>query len=863
MSSAYVISLDDPAAREPAVAGEKAAALARLREHGLPVPGGFVVHARACTEAMAGLTAEIESRFADAGDAVRALAAAGEAVRALIAGLELPPGLGDAIASAFDDLADGPAGAVVAVRSSSSAEDLPGASFAGQYESFLNVTSSEELMARVVDVWASLYSAHAVAYRRHVGLPLTGVEMAVLVQRQLDPAASGVLFTRDPVSGVSGRMVVNAALGLGEGVVAGEAPSDTFVLDAASLAIVERTVVAKRSMVVARPGGGTATAAVPRELRDAPALSDEQLTALGKLALRVRELEGDERDIEFAVVDGEVQLLQARPLTGIDDAAEGEFTVDWDDPADQQHAWTLAAGDFGARPALRFEQDLRLASARHSKLVFDDYGVPMARDHLLTFAHGYPYARGPEVSGDEVRRRVQAHIALGREYIDRGTTYYEAVIEPEVLALLAELGPFRRAAAESPAGRLAFLERTIAVYGHVMSDLHWRQLVRRLDAPQWPQRFHELSGLPEIESGTLLQAVDNKTSQLVRRLRGLARVVQGDEPLHAVFRAREFDRLREAPLRTRPATRRFRRRFSALLRDYGRRNGRSYGSATSFTTPTWNLDPTVPLRLVASYAEQDLDQFDRREQAARGERIAATRRARAAIADRETRERFDEELKAAQQQVRFMEGHNAIMEQGAAGVMREAIWWIGEAFVRRDRLDRPDDALHLSLDELRAAADGDGDLRPLVRERAAEFERRSQLSPPQTIGDGEPPRLPGDRQTEPVEDAGFDGTLLRGTAASQGRHTGRARVYRPGGETPDLEAGDILVARNAGQDWTPILSLLGGIVLDEGAVFQHAALVAREYRIPAVIQTKQATTVISDGATITVDGTAGTVELTP
>jgi phosphohistidine swiveling domain-containing protein len=864
VATEYVISLHDPAARGAAVAGEKAAALARLLHHDVPVPDGFVVPAAVSAEAMAELSTEIETRFASAGDDLSALEAASESVRELIADLQVSPGLGDAISSAFAGLGDG---AVVAVRSSGTAEDLPGASFAGQYDSFLNVTSSAQVIEQLVDVWASLYSAHAVAYRRHAALPVTGVTMAVLVQQQVDATASGVLFTRDPVSGIAGRMVVNAALGLGEGVVAGEVPSDSFAIDSDSLTVIDRTVVAKTSMVAAQPGGGVAVVPVPEAQRDAPALTDEQLKALGTLALRVREIEGGERDIEFAVAGDEVTLLQARPVTGLDqdDDAQGEFVVDWDDPEDQQYAWMLAAGDFGATPVHRFAQDLRRASAEHSKRVFNDTGVPMARGHILTFANGYPYARGPKVAGGEVKRHVEAHIVLGREYIDRGTSIYKEVIEPEVLRLLEELGPFRRAANESLASRFAFLERAIEVNGRVMSDLHWRQLARPFDSPEWPQIFRELTGLPEIDAGTLLQSVENATSRMVRRLRGLARIVQGDDALRAAFAARDFERMSEPALRTRPATQRFRRRFSALLRDVGRRNGRSYGSSTGFSTPTWNLDHSIPLRLVASYAEQDLDELDARERAARQERLAATAQARAGIEDGESRRSFDTQLRAAHERVRFMEGHNAIMEQGVAGVIREAIWWMGDAFVRRNRLDSPDDAMHLSLDELREATREEGDLRPLIREREAEYARQERLSPPAVIGDGKPPRMPEGFGEKAVENAGIDGTILRGTPASRGRHTGRARVYQPGngGGTPELEAGDILVARNAGQDWTPILSLLGGIVLDQGAVFQHAALVAREYRIPAVLQTKEATTVITDGSTITIDGTAGTVELAP
>ncbi len=345
---------------------------------------------------------------------------------------------------------------------------------------------------------------------------------------------------------------------------------------------------------------------------------------------------------------------------------------------------------------------------------------------------------------------------------------------------------------------------------------------------------------------------------MVSRLRGLARIVQSDAKLAAAFASRDFQRIREVPLRTRPATKRFRARFAALLRDFGRRNGRSFGSGSSFVTPTWNLDPGVPLDLIASYATQDLDRLERE---ARAERVSATRAARRLVAA-EARADFDAATAAARLSVVFMEDHNTIMEQGIAGVMREAIWWMGHALTRRGRIREPDDALHLGLDELREAALGDDqrDLLALVEERKAERARRSRLRPPGIIG-----RAPSSGAMpsfdQAPDDAGLEGNVLRGTAASRGAHTGRARVYAPGGKRPDVEPGDILVARNAGQDWTPVLSLLGGIVLDEGAVFQHAALVAREYRVPAVIQTKEATSAIKDGDIITVDGSEGVVEL--
>ena len=173
--------------------------------------------------------------------------------------------------------------------------------------------------------------------------------------------------------------------------------------------------------------------------------------------------------------------------------------------------------------------------------------------------------------------------------------------------------------------------------------------------------------------------------------------------------------------------------------------------------------------------------------------------------------------------------------------------------------------LHLSLAELRETASdrGPSDLKGLVKERAEEFRSRSLLGPPDTLGSGGPlPPNPRAMYDLPAG-VGVDGLLIRGVGASPGKATGRARVVPMTPALPQVERGDILVAENVGPAWTPVLPLLGGLVLDAGAVFQHAALVAREYGIPAVIMARDATAVVLDGQVITVDADQGIVELMP
>ena len=853
----YVLPLDHPSAQDPAVAGGKGASLAKLIQAGLPVPAGFVVTADAFAKAAAPVSQEIAELISGVvHEELPALDRACRAAREKIVSRPLPRRLAAAIRAAYGEL-DAPP---VAVRSSATAEDMPNASFAGQYDTFLNVTSARALLDRTRDVWASLYATRAVAYRRRQGIADDGLRMAVVVQRQLPAQAAGVLFTRDPVTGADGRFVVNAALGLGEGAVDGSVPADRFALNPRTGRVVSKEVAKKGQMLTLAQGGGLTRTAVGESRQSKPALGAGHLRQLALLARSAKRLLCGHQDIEFAVVDGTVHLLQARPVTAID--AAQQFKVTWDDPADAKYTWMLSMWTRG--PARRMEEEIQRAMAAGSRVCFEKTGSPMARNHILHFIDGFCFARSPRVDDQEVGERLRRYGARAQRHTKNRTSLWEVVLRPPVERRLAKLGSFRPRGA-TLAALVRHLELAVESFGHVMGDLHWRFAAAGIvNRTEWSEVYHEITGEPPVDAGIFLQAVENKTTRMVRWMRSLARDVQSDRKLRAAFAERAYERLAEPPLRDRPAARRFRARFRNFLRQHGRRTGIGFGSASDFTTPTWGMKPQQPLDMIAAYAEQDLGAMERMEAAARRERERATRRIRRTLVGDPVRlERFERELFAAQEQVRTMENHNHMMEQATGGAMREAIDRVGRRLVRDGLLDDPDDVFHLSLDELKSFAKGRGpaDLRALVEERKEEFERRSRLRPPKTIGSGGgPPANPMARYELPPN-VGRDGMLLRGVAASRGRATGKARVAQPSAAPPHVEKGDILVAVNAGPNWTPVFPLLSGLVLDQGAVFQHAALVAREYRIPTVIMTRDGTSAVRDGQTITVDGDEGVVEL--
>ena len=281
---ASVVWLGDPGSLDPASVGPKAAHLGALATSHA-VPPGF------CVTAHAYRTERHDGRPT-------------EALRA-------------AVVAAYERLAhDDPQGGYVAVRSSAVDEDGAEASFAGQHDTVLNVRGGESVLAAVTATWASLRSETALAYRRERGLDEDGLALAVLVQRMVWADAAGVAFSVDPISGAEGTVVVTAAWGLGESVVAGTVTADTWRLDKDALGVLEASVAEKERMVIPSEDG-TREVAVPRFLRSRPALDDTQLRAVAEVTRTLERERGWPVDVEFAWRDDRLALLQCRPVTRV------------------------------------------------------------------------------------------------------------------------------------------------------------------------------------------------------------------------------------------------------------------------------------------------------------------------------------------------------------------------------------------------------------------------------------------------------------------------------------------------------------------------------------------------------------------
>jgi pyruvate,water dikinase len=310
-----VVWLDDVRAADIGTVGGKAASLGELTSAGLPVPPGFVVTAGTYRSFIedAGIDDELfEAVDIDHEDSA-ALREAHERAHELIVETPVPDSVREEIHSAYEEI--GP-DAFVAVRSSATAEDLPDASFAGQQETFLNVRA-DDLVARVKECWASLFSQRAIYYRNRKGFPHHEVDIAVVVQEMVDAEKSGVMFTSHPSTGEP-RIIIEAAWGLGEAVVSGTVSPDNYVVDRESGTVETATIADKKVMMEKDDETGeTVERPVEDERRNARVLSDEEIADLVELGERVEEHYGEPQDVEWAVYDGEIYMLQSRPITTI------------------------------------------------------------------------------------------------------------------------------------------------------------------------------------------------------------------------------------------------------------------------------------------------------------------------------------------------------------------------------------------------------------------------------------------------------------------------------------------------------------------------------------------------------------------
>jgi pyruvate, water dikinase len=316
---AYIVDLADVSESDLATVGGKASKLGELVRQGLPVPPGFVI------------TTEAYQSFVDATPLKRILPetlasikpdqpatveAAAQQLRGAFESTPFPAELRSKIIEAYEAFGKRHSVRFSAVRSSATAEDLEGASFAGLQETYLNVTGTENILNAVRKCWGSLFTPRVLVYRQRKGFDHGAVRLAVLVQKMVDASVSGILFTKDPNTGEN-HMIIEAAFGLGEAVVGGEVTPDHYVVDGATLKLVHKQISEQKIQVLRGPEGGNVREDVPAAQRKVQKLPDHRLQRLVSLARVIESHYRRPMDIEWCGDHDSLYVVQARPVTTI------------------------------------------------------------------------------------------------------------------------------------------------------------------------------------------------------------------------------------------------------------------------------------------------------------------------------------------------------------------------------------------------------------------------------------------------------------------------------------------------------------------------------------------------------------------
>jgi rifampicin phosphotransferase len=865
MTDRYVLEFQEIDQAQVAVAGGKGANLGELsRIDGVRVPAGFCVTTDAFRRIMA-QAPSIDARLdrlsrlqPDDREAIRALSAE---IRQSIEAIPIPHDLAAAITGALAKLGEG---AACAVRSSATAEDLPTASFAGQQDTYLNVTGSAAILQHVSRCWASLFTERAVTYRLRNGFDHRKVRMAVVVQRMVFPRAAGILFTADPVTGNRKVASVEASFGLGEALVSGLVNADVYKVRDGQ--VVARTIGAKRLAILPSPSGGTREQAIETERQDEPALTDAQVVRLVELGRRIEAHFGRPQDIEWCLVDDDFHIVQSRPITTlfpIPDAGDGENHV-YISVGHQQMMtdamkplglsfWQMTTprpmAEAGGRLFVDVTQILASPASRAGLMGMVGNNDPLIGDALQTvldrgdFIPSLPDAEPGWTPPSSGEAPIEPDPAIVEELIAR--------TQASIAAVKREIRD------KSGPALLDFIRADIQELRRVLHDPQSRRVIMTgMEAAWWLNERLEAWLGEKNAADVLTQSVPhNVTSEMGLALLDVADVIRPHPEVVAYLQHVEDDGFLDA-LPGLAGGREARDAIQVWLDRYGMR---AVGEI-DITRPRWSERPTMlgPI-LLGNVRNFEPGEGARRFEQGRQEAWAKEQEVLERLRALPDGEQKAEETKRMIDRVRAFAGFREYPKYGMVSryfVYKQALLEEAGRLVQAGVLREPEDIFYLRFEELhdvvRTNQVDDG----LIRQRRDAFRTYQALTPPRVLtSDGEMVAGAYRRDDLPA------GALV-GLAVSAGTVEGRARVILDVAQA-DLEPGDILVTAYTDPSWTPLFVAIAGLVTEVGGLMTHGAVIAREYGLPAVVGVEHATRLIHDGQRIRVHGTDGYVEMLP
>jgi pyruvate,water dikinase len=894
----HIIWFTDQAGTDIDEVGGKGANLGRLANAGFPVPPGFVVDTGAYLAHIEPIRDDISAALAEISyDDAEALERAVERIRGWIVATDIPAHIAAGIKDAYAQLGD----VYVAVRSSGTAEDLEGASFAGLHDTYLDIKGTDDVLDAVKRDWASLWTARAVAYRKSGGFT-EFPSIAVVVQTMIASEVSGVMFTGNPLNAATDEIMLNASWGLGEAVVQGITTPDEYILWHKNFKVLEKTLGSKEVEIVRNPetGRGTVQRDVDPARRNEFTLTDEVASELAEIGAGVQALyEGLPQDLEWGYAGGRFYVLQARPVTGVEfswDADVTESVQGNSEAVPYDNIWSRVFPEemwTGAITPLMFSWRCWGLNQCHSVGVHA-FGYP---DQDYTTRRLWKYHKGVSYYNVEAdRHRIKESIPpqLREGMLHKiPTMWHEEVLNASFdwgryLNMFHKVETERpdmgfnwwryldRDFIESAEYREATRPRTVTERA-AMSDeelkAHLADVIR-LEISSYDPPWNGLLWYMGEAIGWLGWICANwysgvRENIFVDLLTGTRRENIVGEEAHAAWALSNM--IGRSP------------ELRSLLEKYPDARFFEY-LEQCIEGPAFRraYDEYVAERGHRGHPDRDI-YFDRR-----ADNVMVDLAAWPGMLDgpdprineAETRERLEESI--AHVHENLLSQDNGIFKAQLFAALidfthrsleyrdneREVMDWstydiklcfeeVGRRCAERGSLREMKECYFLTMEELYAVLSGTENKRLT---RAKINARRKNFD---AINTGATDAVPFIRRSRPspIDEPEISGDgVFEGKGTSAGKVTGTARVVHELNQIGRVQKGDILIVHATDPGWMPVFSRIHGIVLESGGLISHGAIIAREFGLPGA-QLPGARRLIPDGATITLNGDTGIIQI--
>lgn len=721
-----------------------------------------------------------------------------------------------------------------AVRSSSTFEDLAGAAFAGQHETFLNV-SPEKINEKVRLCLSSLWSPHAVLYRNHQGFSQAEASMAVVIQRMIPGEAAGVAFSVDPVSGILKHVLIEGNFGVGESVVGGESITDSWVVDVQSKTIIDRRVHEKEYALVAVHEGLDKKILSDAE-KDQPALTDEQIMEVAQTSRQLMGYYEVPQDMEWVYERGKLYLVQARPQTTI----PPRFTRD--------------------ESAERFPEPLTPLTWSYVQAAFNhslEYSLNLMQISLPTrpwfdLKNGYVYGNQNAVHLLALNKPIKAGTfdELIKE-IPRLRTKYQWVKELPV-AWMRDLDRYLLRVGKlshQPMGTFGCddYKRYFKEIFVVANEYFQPNIAISMTQAFLTRVLLKLISLlvrDELQAHDLLKKIiavsETKTGQINRELYGLSCMARNNIGLRQLLNGNKKDALQK--LDEFPE---FASRFRMFLDDYGHRE-----INFDYYHPTWVEAPEVVLDLITLTANMEMkEDLVEKERQLRQQQLQAT----ADLFDRTPKELhfLMQEVIRLTLNFTMLDDLEHFQTTRLNLLARRAVGRFGLVFKEKGELDDPYDLFFLTREEIEQINDFHlpPQLKKMIQERKQAFLKAQKEEPAWSLNE------------ETVKVVDEDPTHLRGIPGSAGECEGKVYLVRGVEDFSGMPEGAILVARTTNPAWTPLFYKAKGVITESGGPLSHGAITARELGLPAVMSVRQCLNRLKNGDKVRINGSQGMVQI--